>query len=262
MKFITKRDLVIPKKRGTKKGDNGKVLIIGGSEDYAGALTLAGMAALRAGVDWVTVACPERVGWAVNALSPDLVVKKFPGKNFNRSHAKKLLALEKEFDAVLIGNGIGMQASTLVKIFVRCSIKPLVVDADGIKAIALQDVKNGILTPHKGEFEQLLENSNLILSKFEKQLGGNVVVVTGAVDTIYAQGRRVFNKTGNPGMTKAGTGDVLAGLCLGFLGQGLTLFQSAVNGAYINGALGDLLQKKNGFSYIASDLLMDLRKIL
>jgi NAD(P)H-hydrate epimerase len=89
-----------------------------------------------------------------------------------------------------------------------------------------------------------------------------VVLLKGATDTIISKERVVANRTGNPGMAKAGTGDVLAGLCVGFLGQGLSLFQSAVNGAYINGTLGDLLEKKKGYSYIASDLLMDLKRVL
>ena len=261
MNSITQKDVVIPSVRGKKKGDNGKVLIIGGSEDYVGALTLAGIAALRAGVDWVTVACPSKVGWAVHALSPDLVVSKFSGNYFTLSHAKKALALAKQFDAVLIGNGIGRKSDSFVRAFVKkCSV-PLIVDADGIKAISLQDVDGALLTPHAGELKLLLKNSKLASKGFEKKLRGNVVLLKGETDRIITSDGVLYNTTGNPGMTKAGTGDVLAGLCLGFLGQGLSLRQSAVNGAFIAGALGDLLKKKKGYSYIASDLLMDIKKI-
>src|SRR3989344_1089555 len=103
MKYITSKDIILPKrKKSSKKGDNGRVLVIGGSRDYVGAVALAGLAALRSGADWVTIAAPEKVGWAINALSPDLVVKKFKGDDFCASRAKDVLKLEKNFDAVLI----------------------------------------------------------------------------------------------------------------------------------------------------------------
>src|SRR3989338_11684211 len=149
MQYISKKDIVLPKRKATsKKGDNGRVLAIGGSKDYVGAVALAGLAALRSGVDWVTVAAHEKVGWAINALSPDLVVKKYKGDDFCAARAKDILKLEKGFDAVLIGNGIGMHAKTFVKKYVKETKKQLVVDADGIKAISLDDVNNAILTPH------------------------------------------------------------------------------------------------------------------
>src|SRR3990167_8992363 len=110
MNFITKKSIKLPKRNPkSHKGDNGQVLVIGGSKDYVGCLALAGLAALRSGVDWVTVAAPEKTGWAVNALTADLVVKKYKGDDFCASRAKDILKLEKGFDAVLIGNGIGMQ---------------------------------------------------------------------------------------------------------------------------------------------------------
>tara|TARA_Y100000310_G_scaffold345222_1_gene462843 strand:+ start:3132 stop:3923 length:792 start_codon:yes stop_codon:yes gene_type:complete len=263
MHIISKKDVVIPKRsKGSKKGDAGRVLIIGGSEDYVGALVLSGLAALRAGVDWVTVACPAKVGWAVHALSPDLVVRKFNCSHFTLKNVNALLKLEKKFDVVLIGNGLGSQSDSFVRAFVKRSTKPLVIDADGIKAVSLSAVSGALLTPHAGEMKLLLKNSKLSERGLRKHLNGNVVLLKGAVDRIISSSREVVNRTGNPGMAKAGTGDVLAGLCLGFRGQGLSLFQSAVNGAYLNGALGDLLHTKKGYSYIASDLLMDLKRIL
>src|SRR3989339_1996253 len=151
MQYISKKDIVLPKRKATsKKGDNGSVLAIGGSKDYVGAIALAGLAALRSGVDWVTVAVPEKVGWAINALSPDLVVKKYKGDDFCASRAKDILKLENDFDAVLIGNGIGMHAKSFVKKYVKETKKPLVIDADALKAISIKDVDNSILTPHMG----------------------------------------------------------------------------------------------------------------
>jgi NAD(P)H-hydrate epimerase len=262
MKYLSKKDLKIPKRtKKSHKGDNGKVLVIGGSKEYTGAVALAGIAALRTGVDWVTVAVPEKVGWAINALTPDLVVKKYKGDDFCASRAKDILKLAQRFDAVLIGNGIGMHAKSFCKSFLSKVKKPCVIDADAIKAINLQSINNCILTPHEREFKILLKNSKLNESNYKTKLKNNIILLKGPVDKIISKNKIIGNKTGNPGMTKAGTGDVLAGLAAGFLGQGLSLFQSAANAAYINGILGDLqLKKKKGYSYLASDLLEDIKK--
>ncbi|MBW2980976.1 NAD(P)H-hydrate dehydratase [Candidatus Woesearchaeota archaeon] len=264
MKNLSKKDTVIPKRKPkSHKGDNGRVLIIGGSKDYVGAVALAGLAALRTGVDWVTVAVPEKVGWAINALTPDLVVKKYKGDDFCASRAKDVLKLAQGFDAVLIGNGIGMNAKQFCKTFLSKINKPCVIDADAIKAINIQSINNCILTPHKKEFNIFLKNSKLNENNYRTKLKNNIILLKGPIDTIISKNKTAYNKTGNPGMTKAGTGDVLAGLCVGFVGQGIDLFSSACNAAYINGALGDLqLKKKKGFSYIASDLLEDVKKVL
>jgi len=264
MSIISKSSIKLPKRaKNSHKGDNGRVLIIGGSRDYTGAVALAGLAALRSGVDWVTIAAPEKVGYAINALSPDLVVKKYKGDDFCASRAKDILKFEKEFNAVLIGNGIGMHASSFVKKYVRETKKPLVIDADAIKAIRLQDIKNAIITPHKGEFKTLLKNSKLNESNYKKYLKNNIIILKGPIDNIITSSKTYQNKTGNAGMTKAGTGDVLAGLCVGFIGQGLSLKQSAINAAYFNGLAGDiLLKKKEGFTYLASDLVEEIKEII
>ncbi|HLC95858.1 MAG TPA: NAD(P)H-hydrate dehydratase [Candidatus Nanoarchaeia archaeon] len=260
MKYISQKDIVIPQRKAdSHKGDNGKVLVIGGSADYGGAVALAGLAALRSGADWVTVAAPEKVGWVINTLSPDLVVKKCKGGDFCASRAADLLKFEKDFDAVLIGNGIGMHAQTFVKKYVKETKKPIVIDADGIKSVRLQDCRNAILTPHHKEFEILLKNSDLHTNNFRKYLKNNIILLKGPIDEIITSRKSYYNKTGNAGMTKAGTGDVLAGLCVGFLGQGLSLEQSAINAAYFNGLAGDiLLKKKKGFTYLASDLVTEI----
>jgi len=261
--MITKKNFKLPKRKSkSHKGDNGKVLVIGGSRDYVGAVALAGLAALRSGADWVTIAAPEKVGWAINALSPDLIVKKYKGDDFCAERAKDILKLSKEFDAVLIGNGIGMHAKSFCKKFVKECRKPMVIDADCIKAISLDMVNNAILTPHEKEFEILLKNSGLNEKNFKKKLKNNVILLKGPIDKIISKNKIAYNKTGNAGMTKAGTGDVLAGLCAGYLAQTKNLFQSALNAAYINGLIGDiLLKKKKGYTYLASDMVEDIKKI-
>ena len=264
MKFISKKDLRFPSRKKTShKGENGRLLVIGGSHEYSGAVALAGMAAYRTGCDWVTLAVPEKVGVAVSSIYPDLVVKKYHGDDFCASRAKDILKFEKSFDAVLIGNGIGMHAKTFCKKFVAESTKPLVIDADAIKSIRLQDVDNAILTPHKGEFAMLLKNSRLNEDNYRKYLGNNIIILKGPADQIITKDNILYNKTGNAGMTKAGTGDVLAGICAGYLAQGLSPIQAAINATFINGFVGDKLlkERKGCYSFVASDILGDLKKV-
>ena len=91
----------------------------------------------------------------------------------------------------------------------------------------------------------------------------NIVLLKGKIDAVISKDNILFNKTGNAGMSKAGTGDVLSGLTAGFLAQNKDLLQSAINAAYFNGLIGDiLLKKKKGFSYLASDMVEEIKKIV
>ncbi len=263
--MITKKDIILKKhKSGSHKGQNGEVLIIGGCEEYIGCLALAGLAALRTGIDWITIAAPEKTAWAVSCLSSDLITKKCKGKYFTLKNYKEIIDLVKKHDAILIGNGIGQNKET--KLFLKKLIKnikkPKVIDADGIKAISLKEVDNSILCPHKKEFNLLLKNTKIKEKDIKKHIRNNVIIRKGKIDQIITKNKTFHNKTGNEAMTKAGTGDVLAGLAVGFLAQGLSLKQSAINAAYINGKMGDYLKKKKGYSFIASDLIQDYKKIL
>ena len=294
MNYISKKDIRLPKrKKSSKKGDNGKVLVIGGSRYYVGAISLAGLAALRSGVDWVTIAAPEKVAWCVNNLSQDIVSVKLKGDFISLKHANTIEKLAKKHDVVLIGNGIGLKAETKQFLKRIIKIKNLkVIDADGIKALSSSDFGNSIITPHIKELEIFMKNSKindrivknivqeknierkaLMARKAIKLLGiknnkknffenNNILLLKGRIDAIISKDDILFNKTGNSGMSKAGTGDVLAGLTAGFLAQSKDLLQSAVNAAYFNGLIGDiLLKKKKGFTYLASDMVEEIERI-
>jgi len=295
MHHISKKDIKLPKRKETaKKGDNGRVLVVGGSKDYVGAIALAGLAALRSGADWVTVAAPEKVAWAVNCLSADLVTLKLHGDYFSSKHAAEIINLSKKHDVVLIGNGIGLKKET--KQFLKKIIKKIdnfkVVDADGIKILSSRDLESSIITPHIKELEIFMKNSKInkrMIKKIIKEenierkalmtrkaidlIGikndngknffenNNVILLKSHVDAIISKDKILFTKGGNPGMAKAGTGDVLAGLCAGFLGQSKELLQSAVNASYFNKIIGDiLLKKKKGFTYLASDMVSEIQR--
>ena len=107
MHLITAADVKLKKRRpDSHKGENGRVLVVAGSINYAGAAYLAGMAAFRSGVDAVVVAAPEKVAWAINCLSPDIITKKFRGDFFTATAINEIVKLSKKFDVTLIGNGI------------------------------------------------------------------------------------------------------------------------------------------------------------
>jgi hydroxyethylthiazole kinase-like uncharacterized protein yjeF len=271
----TIKEITHSRKKDSHKGDNGKALIIAGSEEYAGAVALAGLAALRAGCDIVTIAAPEKVAWAVNCLSPDLMTHKVKCSYFTEKNAKEIIEISKKFDVVLIGNGIGMKSKNFVKKAIKNIKKPLVIDADAIKSISIADAKNAIITPHRKELEILLKNSHhaeimklkskAFIAKLQKIIGNNILLIKGKTDIILSKDRVIFNRTGNAGMTKGGTGDVLAGLCAGFLSQmkKKDLLKSAAAAAWINGYAGDLLMKrKKGPIFLASDIAEEIKRLI
>src|SRR3989344_820546 len=245
------------RRKDSHKGENGRVLFVGGSIDYVGAVYLAGMAAFRSGVDNVTIAAPEKAAWALNCLSPDFITVKIKGEYFRTAAAKKIIGLAKNFDVVVIGNGIGVRNET--KKFAAAVIKKVkalkVIDADAIKSIRLQDVSNAVITPNKKEFEILLRNSNCSEKNIQKIIGNNVIIVKAAVDKIISKNKTALNRTGHAGMTVSGTGDVLAGLVAGILAQEKDLWKAAVAAAYINGKIGQKLSKRFGYGFTASDML-------
>ncbi|MFC2175051.1 NAD(P)H-hydrate dehydratase [archaeon] len=240
--------------RGQHKGENGKVLVIGGSEDYAGAPALAAMAALRSGCDIAVVAAPEKTAYAINSMSPDLITKKLPGTALSTTHVPVLVKMAEEFDCVLVGPGLGRKKETLDAVRMLCNaIKgKKVLDADALHARPV--LKNCIVTPHAKEFEALF-GKKAGKANAKKAAKGFVVLLKGKVDVITDGKRVAENKTGNSGMTVGGTGDVLAGLCAGLVAQGAPLFKAAVEAAKINGAAGDVLLGEMGYGFVASDLL-------
>ena len=272
---------LMDRKKTSRKGENGHALVIGGSEEYVGAVVLAGLAALRAGCDMVTVAAPEKVAWAVHQYTPDLMTYKVKGTSFNIKNAKEMVKYADKFDAVLIGNGITKKADKFSQYFVHKSQKFKVIDADALKTLSFKDFNNSIITPHETELEMMLINSNkeFLLPKLREAnakekaeilqgnlryflQNNNVLLVKGPTDLIISANKIAYNRTGNQGMTKGGTGDILAGLSVGFLAKSKDLFKSALAASFINGLAGDLLlRKKKGYTFLASDILDDLAKI-
>ncbi|MFT4297684.1 MAG: NAD(P)H-hydrate dehydratase [Candidatus Woesearchaeota archaeon] len=265
---LSQLNKLLKRKSETHKGESGHVLAITGSDQYAGAALLCSVAALRVGADLVTLTSPKEVGIAANSYCPDIMTIKLPGTCLKSSHYSKIIKAAVKCNVILIGNGIGQNAETkklVLKILKNKIIKNKlkVIDADALKMIKLQDVKNSILTPHKKEYETLLKNSKIKNEKeLKKKISNNIILLKGKNDKIITSKKTFINKTGNPGMAKAGTGDVLAGLCAGILAKTSNLEQSAKAAAWLNGYIGDILKKKKqGYYFIASDIINEIVKI-
>ncbi len=259
------------------KGDFGKLLVLGGSQVYSGAPTLVSMAALRTGVDIVYTAAPEKTAYAISALSPDLITVKLEGENLKPSNMDTIKPYLTSVDAVVIGPGLGLTAETSK--FVKACIdevekakKPLLLDADGLKAFAKfqRPLKVPlVLTPHQGEYailagQKLPERRDEAISVIQetaKKLNATILV-KGKVDVVCDAERVKLNFTGNPGMTVGGTGDVLSGIIGGLLAQKVDSFEAAVAGAFVNGAAGDFVANEIGFHMVATDIIEWIPHIL
>jgi len=244
----------------------------------SGAAALAGRAALRAGAGLVRVATPKSVLPIVAAIEPSFTTIALPEDSNGRISAKAInIILEaiSENDAMAFGPGIGTSGalrSILETLLEQESLK-LVIDADGLNNLA--GIKDWparlkaklILTPHPGEFKRLWSNllrEELPADRQQQALQlsqrTNTIVVLKGAGTVVTDGEKVYiNKTGNPGMATAGSGDVLTGIITALLGQGLSDFDAAVLGVYIHGLAGDIAAEKLGqLSLIATDIAQAL----
>jgi len=249
------------------KGDNGRVLVVGGGP-YTGAPFLAAMGAYRIGADLVRVATPSTCAATIASYSPSMIVHPLPGSILTEADVETALAVAEEVDSVVIGPGLGRDGRTMlaVRTFVEECHKPMVVDADAFHALA-KDLgplkgKRGIITPHAREYETLTGASlpegrkerAEVVKKLAKELG-ITVLLKGPVD-IISDGLEVnFNKTGNPGMTVGGTGDVLAGISAGLLAKGVKSCRAARMAAFTSGMAGDLAFDKLSYGMLATDVL-------
>lgn len=247
---------VLPKRKPDgHKGTFGKLLIVGGCVGYTGAPYLSAMAACRSGCGMVYLGVPETV-WAVEAVKCTEAMP-FPlaDKNGMLSY-KALQQIEEKLaicGALAIGPGLGRSAGVdrTVWALLRSTQKPVILDADGINALQghmdILDARRGrvtILTPHDGEFARLggdLSCGRVEAARRFAAAHGCILVLKGH-KTIVAgsEGNVLVNTTGNSGMAKGGSGDVLTGLIASLLVQGVPSIQAAAAGVWIHGRAGDL----------------------
>jgi len=266
-----------PRPPESHKGDFGRLLVIGGSETFSGAPVFVALAALRTGVDLAYVAAPERTAYAISSMSPDLITIKLDGKHLNVGNIPALKAYIETANAIVLGPGLGLHVETreAVKAVVEAvesAGKPLLLDADGLKAFAGFKRKLNaplVLTPHAGEYamltgKKLPEDLKEKVSEAQKTAAklGAVLLLKGPVDIISDGERFKLNFTGNPGMTVGGTGDVLSGVVGALLAQQTDPFEAAVAGAFVNGAAGDFVLEEKGYHMVSTDLIQKIPQVL
>ncbi|MDI6644724.1 MAG: NAD(P)H-hydrate dehydratase [Methanobacteriaceae archaeon] len=277
--FTGKGDLLRLKSpsKYSHKGNNGRVLIIGGSKDYSGAPALAGMAALKSGVDIVYIAAPEIVASDIRSYAPDFIVRSFSKNYITIDDVEPIVKMAESVNSVLIGCGLGRDKETItaVRKIISQLKKPLVIDADALHMLdneTIHSMKNNkeqvVFTPHANEFKALtgqklsdnLEDKIQTIKTFSHDFNA-VILLKGVIDVISNGKSFKLNRTGNQGMTVGGTGDCLAGLVAGIMAQGNTPFESAYLAAFINGKAGDLAFKEFGYNFTANELTKFISQI-
>ena len=262
-RFVGPGDLLgLDRAADSHKGDAGEVLVVGGGP-YAGAPALAGQAALRAGADLVRIACPTSVADAVQGYSENLILRPYDGERFAPRHVKGVLETAAAHDAVVLGPGLGTHDETrsAVREFLTRYDGTAVVDADALSVVPEVDTDATLVcTPHQGELRGMGGGTAAewrarakLVTEFAAELG-HVLLVKGPYDVVSDGGETRVNRTGNPGMTVGGTGDVLAGAA-GAVACVVPPLQAAAVAAYAAGRAGDAAAEAAGDGLVATDLL-------
>lgn len=262
------------RKPWSHKDDFGRLLIIGGSKKYLGSPglnALAAMSAYKTGVDIVEVVAPKRAADIIAKFSPDIITYPLDGNYIEKKHLPILLKESKNKRAFVVGGGIERNKKTLatIKSYLKKIKLPGVIDADAIYVLknCKINLSNFVITPHAHEFfiltgkkpsENLKQRIQLVKQKAKKL--NTTILLKGHADIISNGKETAINKTGNPYMTKGGTGDTLAGILGSLIAQKNSLFNSACAAAYINGKAGELTKKKT--SLTATDLLEKISKFV
>ncbi len=268
---------VLPKRDpNTHKGDYGKILLLCGSRGYTGAAALAAMGALRTGAGLVYLAVPESIYEieAVKLLEPVVIPLQDENGMFSENAADAVLSMLPRMDAVLLGPGIGRSdgTRTLAQAVLKNAGCPVVLDADGINVLSghidilRERTAPTILTPHDGEFVRIGGQASSDRCEAAAALAealGCIVLLKGH-RTVITDGKSCYvNLTGNPGMATGGSGDVLAGIIAGLLGQAISPYQAAACGAWLHGRAGDLCAEEIGqYGMLPQDMLDVLPRLL
>ena len=268
-KFIPERKIK------SRKGDNGTVLVVGGSYIYHGAPILSSLAALRSGADLVYTSVPKINAQSTRAISPNLIVLPLVDSKLTRGAANKLLGqIPHGLDSATIGMGLAIKdiesLKTLLKPLLDSDVR-LSLDASALVSgiLPLLPNKNVVVTPHAGEFKRLfgeippnsVKERTSMVEKYAKK-NSLTVLLKGPTD-IISDGQKTFlNPKNIPAMTVGGTGDVLSGIVASFLARNRNALESASAAAFVNGLAGKLVQRKIGLHMVATDLIEALPTVL
>ena len=268
-KFIPAR------KSKSRKGDNGIVLVVGGSYIYHGAPILSSIAALRCGTDLVYTSVPKINVSPTRAISPNLIVIPLVDQKLTRGAVHKLVgALPRNLDSATIGMGLAIQEKNALLILVKSLLDRdvrLSLDASALipEALPLLANKNVVVTPHAGEFKRLFgespsnsKNERIKLVEKNAKKFGITVLLKGSTDVISNGTTTYLYEKKIPAMTVGGTGDVLSGLVAGMLSKNRNALESAAAATFINGLAGKAVQKKLGLHMTSMDLLDEIPTVM
>lgn len=256
------------------QGAYGHVLTIGGSAQYTNTPAIVALGALRGACDFVNVAAPEPSAHQCAGHTLNVMTTTLPGDHVQQKHVQTLVDRTDWADCTVIGPGLGRHDDTkeAVDDFLDVHSDPLVVDADALHVFA-QDSgfaePDWVLTPHPGEFRALtgelppddLDDRMDAVERYAANTGCTVLL-KGATDVISDGDRTVTNDTGNPYMTRGGTGDVLAGLTAALISMRHDPFESACAATYFNGKAGDHALDTYGRGFLLEELLQSLSVVI
>ena len=270
-------DLLPERNSYAHKGDFGKVLLLCGSVGYTGAAYLAAMGALRSGAGLVYLGVPESIYGIEATKLNEAIVFPLPEENgmLCAKALPKITELLPKMDAVLIGCGMGLSQGTLevLSAILESAECPVVVDADGINLLSkhkslLRGRKGStVLTPHDGEFARLMgkmpsEDRTSAAADAANEMG--CVMLLKGHETQISDGTVCYrNRTGNPGMAVGGSGDLLAGIIVSLIGQGMSAITATAVAAWLHGAAGDRCAQELGqYGMLPTDMLLALPRLM
>lgn len=272
-KFV--RDNFPKRENNSQKGDYGKVLVVAGSVGMTGAAYLSSQSAVISGSGLVTLALPSVLNGAMEAKTTEVMTVPVDEINGHISSlaAEEIIERADRADAVLIGPGIGRSADVkkLIGILLKNSKVPVVIDADGINAVAknpdiIRDCMCPVIfTPHAVEMSRLaelekdyIEDNRLMVSKEFAEEYGVTVILKGRYTVVTGQdGEQYINITGNPGLATGGSGDVLAGITVSLIARGINETVAAAMAVYIHGRAGDIAKDKYGMESVTATRVME-----
>ncbi|HEC21266.1 MAG TPA: NAD(P)H-hydrate dehydratase [Candidatus Peregrinibacteria bacterium] len=256
---------MLERKPDSRKGENGRVLVVGGSEVYHGAPLFSALGAEYSGVDLIYPVIPKCHAEVAKSTSLNFIVHSFSKNYLTKKDVPLILDLSGKTDVLVMGPGLGEDEETIKamkKILENIEI-PLVLDASALLVADVLTKRERVLTPHRGEFEKMagvtpatdekeIENQALgVAGKFDA-----VVVLKGSRDVIASpSGDLKINTKGNAGLTAGGTGDLLSGLIGGLIAQGVEPFQASFLATKVIGTIGEALFEERGWAYRAVDVV-------
>ena len=269
------KEFIPARNHKSRKGENGIVLVVGGSYLYHGAPILSSLAALRCGTDLVYTCVPKINVTPTRATSPNLIVIPLVDQKLTLGAANKLVgALPRNLHSATIGMGLAIQEKNSLLHLVKsllCRDVRLSLDASALipDVLPLLANKNVVVTPHAGEFKRLFgdpppssENERINLVENKAKEFGITVLLKGPTDIISDGTTTYLYEKKTPAMTVGGTGDVLSGLVAGLLSNNRNPLESAAAAALINGLAGESAQKKLGLHMTSMDLLDEIPYVM